>query len=608
MKSKGMNRRKKRIALRHGLQGVWLTVVLLGLVSCEKDALNGSDGKVTVHFTLGDLSYGADEVRSARMDPETVVVPVEGDLHLYATLEEEEETAPLRAPGSTALEVGTRLRIVAYDGSDNYVTDVEYRVTNTITGGIEPVSATTGLTLTAGNYRFVAYSLNTTTVPAYATPAISETYSPNTPDDPLWGSSSTVSIVEDVNNISIAMKHRFSRVAIRATTTGFSASPPAITAIGAALMGYKATDWEVLTGAFAKGAGEDQPFTGFSPLNATTVTCAQKMVYAGGESTTSIRITTATVGGTTRTGLVARFNTQLAPGKSYLLRLSFKKMTWAWSNIYWDATTDPSNPKLTFDTENKGNQGYQGVFFRFGSLVGLSPSPISNFSGSIRIYMPVVKSPLADSWWKPTTGSAMANDPDFPDVGSNYTNWAHVPYMNNTYVHTDYSRNNTFVIDAERNTQEMYENFLGDICQYLSKTGAVSGNYRLPVSTEFAAAASNWDSSNPATTPVAGGWVRGAGGYSPDGIDTGNTEGKANLINMGYVHAINSTLGVTVPASGRRYVAGGRVDYAANNGRYWSGSASDKNSGWDLSFNIGGINPDASDSRDFGFAVRCVTN
>jgi hypothetical protein len=181
---KGMNRIK-----REGIIALALLVVCL--TSCEKDVLNGEDGKVTVNFTLSDQSYGADEVRSAgrrRMEPEMVVVPVAGDLHAYATLEEEEDV-PLRAPGDLTLEVGTLVRIVAYTDANVYVNDCEYEVTNATTGAIKPVGATTGLTLTApGNYKFVAYSFNnTTSVPAYGTTVTDGApYSPNAnASDPL---------------------------------------------------------------------------------------------------------------------------------------------------------------------------------------------------------------------------------------------------------------------------------------------------------------------------------------------------------------------------------------------------------------------------------------
>jgi hypothetical protein len=516
----------------------------------------------TIHFTLSDLSEGSKEVRSAgrvRMKPEMVVVPVEGDCYMYATQEEAEEP-PLRSPGST-LDVGTHLRIVAYTSADAYVSDFEYEVTDVATGAIKPVGAPSGLTLTAGSYRFVAYSLNTASVPVYA-PSISSDgpYSPNgNASDPLWGISGTVNVVEGINNVSIAMKHQFSLVAITATTTDFPGTAPAINAMSAALLGYKASAMNALTGALTKGEAEDQTFGTFSTLGATTVTCPHRMVYAGGESITSVKITSARVGGTTRGGLVARFNHQLEAGKSYTLKISFQKLQWARSNIYWDTATH----QLTFAPAGSdvSKEGYQGVFFKWGSLVGISP---------------------AGGWAEPFTNSTPVYKAG-ESASSTYSSWAAIPYWDrDTYGD---------VID-DSHTGELR----GDICRYLNAA------YRLPKAGELASTGANTTWSQ-----APNGWVKG--GTPSNG--SGNAYGTYDIIGNGYLYAENVPMGnVRFPGSGERNTSGA-LYFVGTVGEYWSDAVAgaDPYNAYYFYYNNGNFYPSGnSEPRYIAFPVRCVKN
>jgi hypothetical protein len=494
------------------------------------------------------------------MEPETVVVPVEGDLHAYATLEEEEES-PLRAPGDATLDVGTRVQIVVYDSAtDAYVNDFEYEVTNT-SGAIEPVGVTSGLTLTTGNYKFVAYSFNTTTVPGYAASITDGApYSPNAnASDPLWGISGPHSITAGgTYNISIAMKHQFSRVAIKATTDGMDAPVPTISAMEAVLLGYKADEMTALTGALTKGAAEDQTITFPTFSASTTVTSDACMVYAGGESTTSIKITSATIGGTTGSiPLSVRFNQKLDPGKSYTLRISFKNLVWAKSNIYWVKTgsdADGDIGYLTFDTTDEGHQGYQGVLFKWGSLVGVSPALTAGadpFSTATPVYIPTynISTPTASTWKSPTTSPYSLNQ----EASTTDTdNAASIPYVDgrDAFISTDNSTNDNFLVHPDRNTAAMYTAKRGDICQYLSKTGKVSGNYRLPITNEFGLVNGNWNTSTPQS-----GWLKGSASWpSAPNTTIGNAAGTVDLIAAGCGYGKNVLMGgnTLFPAVGMR--------------------------------------------------------
>jgi hypothetical protein len=595
-----------------------MVLLLIGLTSCEKDALSGAGGKVAVNFTLAHLPYGEEgaDMRSAgrrRMNPSTVMATVEGSLKMYATLEEDE--APLR--GLETMAVGTRLRIVAYDSNNDYAGDAEYEVANA-SGAIKAVDA--ALSVDGGdNYRFVAYSLNTSAALPYA--ATMGPYSAGSVDV-LWGESGIENIVESGSyNIIIPMKHQFSRVTVEVTSASFGS--PAIEAIEAAVDGYQAN----LTAkvGLTKGDAEDQMFTSFSSLGSTTVTSNQRVVYAGGESTTGVKVTSVTLGETVRSFPVpARFNRQLEPGKSYTLRISFKTLRWARSNIYWNGQT------LTFVPagSDKSKEGYQGVFFKWGSLVGISPARFAAgstnaaknafYGASTPLFVPYGYPD--DPKWKQTTGNAMMNDGDFPNVTSMWNTWGNntvnatdIPYMDPSYTASDYGRDNTYVLDAERNTTAMYQGFRGDICQYLSsKTGVVSGNYRLPNSYEFGTINIVW-------TQHTDGWVRMSFDSGSDD-NAGLFDGTRDFLT--YSDWINSGGGrrithpqmddVVLPASGCR--APSNQTYPLNSigsgGFYWIGAAYSDEVGYFLYYDGTNLAPwwFLNRNRSYGHAVRCVTN
>jgi hypothetical protein len=605
-------------------EGIIALVVLavMGLSSCEKDALSGRGRKVAVNFTLGALSYGEEEtvVRSAgrmRMEPETVVAPVEGALHLYVTLEEE-KAAPLRA--LETITPGARVRIVAYDSSNAYVGDAEYEV-----GSSGELVGATALSVSAGNgYRFVAYSLNTTAALSYA--ATMGPYSPDG-DDVLWGISDPANITEGgANNVTVKMYHQFSRVRFEVTCADLGAY--SISALTAAVAGYKA-GLTVQSG-LTKDVAEDQAFVSYSGLGTATVTGARRVVYTGGEPTTEVKITSATVGGTTRTGLVARFNRKLEPGKSYTLKVSFKEVVFAYSNIYWDDVAQ----QLTFDTTAKGNQGYQGVMFKWGSLVGVSPALSGgdiNYNDNTVLYVPYGY-PSAPKW-KERMRTEIAADGDIP-YGSNWTTWGHstanatdIPYLdqiNYAESQSNYGSSNTYAINPDRNTEAMYQSLRGDICQYLSKTGAVLGNYRLPIANECGTDANNpWNNSNPTTVPVNGGWVKGTGTFTAT-ANAGYPNGRADLLSNKqsdsfdntknsnatgtiYGSATNIMMFVTLPAAGNRYYQGELVDVGSF-GDYWSGSLNHNNIPYEILFNNGAMAPLAAGgiNRSAGVSVRCI--
>jgi hypothetical protein len=576
-----------------------------GLISCEKEAL---DGEITIRFALGDGAYGTDETRGTGLEErglaaETVVVPVEGVLHMYAMLEEDESS--LRAAGDETMETGTIIVIAAYDENGDYVDQAEYEVTDG-NGGIRPTDGSgRGLTITTtGDYTFVAYSLNEKESFAYSDNM--GPYSANSEgDDPLWGST-TVTVTAGMNKVKIEMRHVFSKVKIRALSTELSGGPT-ISNVSATLVGYKAV---IQDGAIGKGVAEDQDFAAFPASPTTDALSAPRVVYAGQEDVTVIKITSATIGGAIHTGSVARFNKKLLPGRSYTLTVKFDELVWAGSNVYWDVN------RLTFyPAENTDNQGFQGVFFKFGSLVGISPAQPDAFSASTSVYVPNYVVGGTSTWVRNNNHGYTAVGWPAAASGTAENAAENVPYFDGSYTSADYTRNSTFVIDAERNTDAMYLKKRGDICQYIGKTapnteeGKKLKGYRLPTSSEFGTSQS--DAFNP-NTVVAGGWIWGKdfGVWPSANNAAGSAEGMVNLMtNFGY--ATNQNMGVTLPASGMRGsggVNGFMGNFTGFRGHYWSGSVASDNYGWYLVFSDNIMYVEQNYFRSYALSVRCVRN
>ncbi|MBP1613688.1 MAG: hypothetical protein H6Q13_1136 [Bacteroidetes bacterium] len=264
-------------------------------------------------------------------------------------------------------------------------------------------------------------------------------------------------------------------------------------------------------------------------------------------------------------------------------RIQYKELIWAGSNIYWDGTkltfdaapVDPANPT----TQELANQKKQGVCFQWGSLVGMS------LSSTYVTYTPTYNSttPSSSTW---STGS---------------TTYANIAYFTDDV--TNGGQTNTFLNDAARNADINYANKKGDICQYLSKTGAVSGSWRMATAEEFNTAGLDGNASvswTTATTP----WAYF--GSFGDQTASVNTQGTFSISSGGtYIISGNST---SFPASGYRN-SSDALYLVGQNGHCWSSSAyTGSTYGYSLGFISSVVYPANINSRQFAFAVRCVQN
>jgi hypothetical protein len=177
------------------------------------------------------------------------------------------------------------------------------------------------------------------------------------------------------------------------------------------------------------------------------------------------------------------------------------------------------------------------------------------------------------------------------------------------YVAPNNTPTNTYLIDAARNTDEMYAGLRGDICQYIGKTQPKLEGYRMPTAAELGTfPLTSWESHS-------GGWTRAGNDWTVD-LSLANEAGTTDIIAAGKGYARNTTKGnLRFPASGcREYDGQHKVNRTGDTGLYWSGSAGLLTSNnaigaYFLDFKTGTIGSDnIAEYRYYGFSVRCIKN
>jgi uncharacterized protein (TIGR02145 family) len=249
--------------------------------------------------------------------------------------------------------------------------------------------------------------------------------------------------------------------------------------------------------------------------------------------------------------------------------------SFAGSNIYWDGS------KLTFASAGTtSKQFYQGVFFKWGSLVGISPAAQGSgtdgrsWSGAETIYRTTAyNGPATGSGTKPTWKSAVA-------ASTVYSTYAAIPYESDGFSSYGESQDHLNYTSTKTSKWSAYK---GDICRYLGEIGAAPSGYRMPRDEEF----------------VSGGFTTG-GTFSPDYI--GTADGQKDFSSKAWGR---NSAGLYFPASGCRYDSGS-LNYVADDGRYWSSSAYNTTKGLSLFFQTKGVYPSDNRDRQFAHSVRCV--
>nr|WP_262893148.1 BACON domain-containing protein [Dysgonomonas sp. GY75] len=241
------------------------------------------------------------------------------------------------------------------------------------------------------------------------------------------------------------------------------------------------------------------------------------------------------------------------------------QVKWAGSNIYWDGTSS----SLTFDDVSTSgsslNEQYQGVYFKWGSLWGISPQ--GNWSdNSTIVYVP-------DNVGGYTSGIA--------------SSWLSVPYWDPGNISGN--RDQKYLTETVH-TPANIVNGQGDICKYLTELngGTLYGKkWRMPTSNEFETASDYSSSGTYSDTPST----------SADGTQL-YTMGKRKTDDIGTPF---------FPASGYRSSSAGLLGYVGMQGFYWSSSPSgNSTSSYLLSFNSSTIIPGNITPYTYGLSVRCL--
>jgi hypothetical protein len=559
-----------------------VSVLLPALVSCDRLGEGAGEGeKTAVHFSAGDLEpWGAEmELRGASDAPrlvETASVALEGNWVLKVDLMEE-PVPPTRAYVNT----GATVRVIALDASTRaVVAEKDYR--HLSGANLEPVAGP--MELEPGNYHFTAYSYNniTTVLPLTATSETAVTVSPyvdgTATNDLISGTTTGAKAVTTSGGVELPrLSHRFSRVQY---SLNIPTGAPVVVNSVSLTNNYRAT--------LAKSTALPARKTEY---DVQSLSAAGHCIVYTGEENPRLSISVTVNGTNTFPRVSVSYRQPLTAGNSYTLRINvIQGLAWSASNIYWEENLFPDRPAgqqggLTFkeygDPCENGEDMYQGVFFRWGSLTGVDPSPGSVVieSGSTWdtdattgnvLYVPVYDSDSPEnSTWAVSTGGA----------------WK-IERMGATVIPSYDGPDIDFF--GTRDPPFFY-----DICRYLSVTGAVSGSYRMPTVNELLS--SNWHI-------MGGSWPA-----LPLGITTPtDPTGKYTSLTTGG----NYRGYVNFPAAG--YRAGNSsnavVREIGHSGRYWSSSGY---SGqvyarhiFIVSSDVGA--PSGGTDRATAFSVRCL--
>jgi hypothetical protein len=549
----------------------------LALLFFACDSNNGLDNRelsgkeVSVRIRSMSVSEGgAENLTRAFLEKESEKIskPIGDGMLLEMSVKSEE--SPLR---KTELTPGTHFRVIAVSaGTSNYYSHGDY-----VYGGT--LSPSTDFHVRIGqSYDYICISHNDATLPDASGYVVGDplptSFTVDNTKDLLWcriagGGAVTAAGVE----LDIIMNQKLAKVQVT-VDCGYNSWD--ISGVGNGLVTIAAVplictmNW--LNGTLS-GTATEQGFSFAARTPPYTTTHESNVLRI--IPTASNAVLTLWPGAVLRDGKSAipignkpvTFNTPLSAGVSYTVHVRLRTPIWARSNIYWDDTTNPSKPTLTYVPagSDTSKEGWQGVFFMWGSLEGIDPNDTS-FSNAVPIYVP--------------NGSGGWTTTYYSSIGSIYY-WRRDLYGD--------------VIDNTRHASH-----LGDICVYLStETHVVAGNYRLPTAAELGHGQDGF-TSWPLRTD---GWVPAASFPVKSRLVGGLASMIGASSDESYVQNI-AMEGVVFPASG--YRQSGTLMYPGIFGIYWSSSTDSSGKAYSLDFSEDRIYACYANDRTLGLSVRCV--
>jgi hypothetical protein len=448
-------KRKEMAGMLAGVAGMLVggVMMLILLAACEREVGSERGGKVAILFSVG-CDDALRSLNEKKIEPETAVVELDSEegYFLAATLSPDEE---VRAVTTSALINGQKVHLEAYyhssgalAGAADYHADAAGRLI------LDNPAAPLEVDPADGPFDFSAYSYYKSTA------SISTTgINPRTADL-IWGNieNQTITATETGRTVSFNLKHKFARVRVKVSVGKIAGAE--IKELGTVRVeGQKTVGLTVKDGALAGGSNLGALDVSSSLTTADDITYVSDY-YVFYPSPTKVTISgikiTENMVDYPLTGLSADFAQALTAGESYTLAVDVQKQRWAYSNIYWEG--EFASGYLTFDRKNLGNEDYQGVYFKFGSLVGIGPNEgRRNYQASL--FIPNT----SDGTWD---GSKYANSAGNPWAGTTYTS---IPYLTS--------------LGGAASLYDMgdsgYSAYAGDICNY------IDSDWRMPNTDEL---------------------------------------------------------------------------------------------------------------------------
>ncbi len=261
---------------------------------------------------------------------------------------------------------------------------------------------------------------------------------------------------------------------------------------------------------------------------------------------------------------------------------------WARSHIVWIEDESKSDGGYLTFAVTRGDNGdipanVQGVLFRWGSLVAMSPGS-TNYSHSQILYSPAGH--YTYNW---------SDVPSFDGATEDYLN--DHDYPDDDFV--NYNSGTGFDAAADK----------GDICRYISSKGWVEGNWRMPTASEYSAL---WNPSNGGANVAWAGsnWIVWVGGVGTDNnYANGFRQPESGYFLGAGVTADdnkeNPDTGCAFPASGQRdWNTEGTVRIVNSSGYAWS--ASSYGTTTTVAHVYVGVVRNNTSNRTNGIPVRCV--
>ncbi|MDR2804811.1 MAG: hypothetical protein LBB85_04095 [Dysgonamonadaceae bacterium] len=600
-------------------------LLLLGLTlllgACEKEVPDApaNGGRIAVKFNIVGVSEGTSEevLRSGGEEPETQIVPLDNGLSLEISLER--DSRPLRAATPQPLPAGTTYRLMAVEASNRKLLAMEDGVVGSNAPVLHvPADATCN---------FYALSCNTTeAIPAFNGYEINKTVPfytniDNSSDFLFWKSSS---LTKDANNeywLDITFEQKLIQLKIiiegvrqfTGTTvkiTDISTTSP-VTIDPVYVRGQFSYDGNISDASLRTSVAFDSWTYDSSNCESGAKQVFKRMYALNDPLTLTIPANAISLEDgyqvpVSQTTVKFSDLVSLTYGNRYTLRVKIWKLSqkFASSNIYWDGEKLTFKPYVADPSLYEAEQQYQGVPFKFGSLIGVSPSG-GYHKDTTSIYVPYYNSGSSPTWVKSkpskttdNTGNSASPHEAFTWDTSNGSNengaTAFWPYIDKQYPDLPYSNYYDYTaIDANWNTVAMWNSFRGDICQYISatqgKTDPTMRGYRLPVVVEFL---NNGD------------WQMN----SSFGDQTSDKNDGTFRITGGCFRSSSGANSVFFPASGHRRSYQGLISSVGTRGSYWSGSGSEGSYCYQLSFTNGykGNVPYTHIDHRTALMVRCI--